>query len=69
MGLIPYTGCITRELDRRGVVVGRLVPALFDVIEAGTHVIQERCGSMMAHRVCNSSWIDEMSLIRPPQHF
>jgi len=45
-----------------------MVQALLDVVEASTRAILERLGSQTAHRVCNLSWIDELSLLRPPQH-
>ncbi|KAL9342158.1 hypothetical protein Peur_065483 [Populus x canadensis] len=46
-------GCVTLFEPVRGVVVGGLVPALLDVVEAGPHAIQERCGSQTTYKVCN----------------
>jgi len=61
-------GFVTLFEPVRGVVVGGLVPALLDVVEAGPHAIQERCGSQTTYKVCNPSWINEVSLISLPQH-
>jgi hypothetical protein len=52
-----------------GIDVGGMVSALLDIVEVGTRAIQEGCGSPTTHKVCNPSWIDGVSLIRPPQHF
>ncbi|KAJ6947403.1 hypothetical protein NC651_001941 [Populus alba x Populus x berolinensis] len=47
------TGCINLFGPVGGVALGGLVSTLLNVVEAGTHAIQEIYGFQTAQRVCN----------------
>ncbi|KAJ6993773.1 hypothetical protein NC653_016797 [Populus alba x Populus x berolinensis] len=47
--------CVTLFEPIGGVVVGGLVLAILDVVEAGAYAIEEGGGSQTAYMTCNSS--------------